>query len=407
MKRMDLPKLKLDQAGALEKLVQTLDTLPDPRTQRKPLHALTTVVAMALCAVVADCDSWLDIANFAVERKAWFATFLDLTHGVPSRDTFRRVFARLKPQAFQRLILQFVAALREPEPSDDQHLALDGKTLRGSFDRAAEQSPLHLVQAFCTSTHLVLAQAPTTIGAGGEHKQGNEITAIPQVLDLLDLQGAIITSDAIGCQTKIAEIIIAGGGDYLLALKDNHPTLHAQAQDYFEELHGQEQLPAGVHACETADRPARSRREQRYYTAAPLPAGLYKHHEWRGLKSLLQTTTVIEHRDGRTTTDTRYYLSSLPAADINRLARCVRRHWAIESAHWVLDVTFGEDASRIRKGQAAENFATLRRISYALLRTYQKKPRPDQKKTQPSLKGLRKQAGWSTTLLAKVITQRT
>jgi predicted transposase YbfD/YdcC len=410
MQCTDIPRVEMiGKAAAMQQLVQSLGNVPDPRTARRPVHSLTNILAIALCAVVADCDSWEDMEDFGHERQAWFETFLSLPHGIPSRDTFRRVFARLKPRPFQQVLVAFIESLREPTPddegADDQHFAIDGKTLRSSFDRATEQSSLHLVEAMDTGTQLIVAQAPTHTNGDEEVKRGNEITAIPQVLELLDLHGAVVTIDAIGCQTKIAAQIVAGGGDYLLALKDNHPTLHRQVLEYFLKLHA-EPLPSDASTLETNEPRARGRSEERYYTAAPLPAGLFGQHNWAGLQSLVQTTTTIMHAD-KTTIDSRYFLSSLPTSEIEKIARCTRRHWWIEATHWVLDVTFGEDASRVHQGHAAENLATLRRGALGLLKAYQNKPVHFRKKRPPSLKSLRKQAGRSTTILANIVTQRT
>ena len=409
MQLTDIPRVAIGKVAAMQKMVQALDTVPDPRTARVPLHSLTNILAIALCAVVGDCDSWADMEEFGRLRQSWFATFLSLPFGIPSRDTFRRVFARLKPRSFQPLLVKFIESLHECDPADeganDQHFALDGKTLRSSFDRAAEQSPLHLVQAMNTSTQLVVAQAPTYTNGDEKVKKGNEITTIPRVLELLDLSGAVVTIDAIGCQTKIAAQIVAGGGNYLLALKDNHPTLSGQVLAHFLKLHA-EPLPREVYLLETNEPRARGRSEERYYTTAPIPAGLFGHDNWAGLQSLVQTTTAISYAD-KTTIDSRYFLSSLPPSEIEKAARCTRRHWRIEAAHWVLDVTFGEDASRVHQGHAIENLAILRRAALGLLKAYQKKPVHRREKTPPSLKSLRKQASGSPTILASIVTQRT
>lgn len=409
MQLSDIPRVaELKEASAMEAVLESLSKVPDPRTSRRPLHSLTNILAIALCAVVADCDSWGDMEEFGRQRLSWFASFLSLPHGIPSRDTFRRVFARLKPVAFQQVLVEFIECLSKPaadnDGSDGQHFAIDGKTLRSSFIHAAGKSTLHLVQAMDTGKQLIVAQAPTHTTDDEEVKRGNEITAIPRVLDLLDLKGAVVTIDAIGCQTKIAAQIIDGDGDYILAVKDNHPKLHQEVLNYFEEIHAN-LLPQEVFTLETSEPRARGRSEERYYTAAPIPPELIGKGNWAGLKSLIQTTTTIKYAD-KTTTDSRYFLSSLASSEIQKIARCTRRHWLIEAAHWVLDVTFNEDASRVNQGHAAENLATLRRGALGLLKVYQKKPVHSREKTPPSLKSLRKQAGWSTTILANVVTQR-
>jgi predicted transposase YbfD/YdcC len=415
MRAAKLPRVRLDSDGAMHKLVAALQSLPDPRTARKPLHLLTDIVAIALCAVIANCDSWEDFAAFGLERRSWFSQFLSLPHGIPSRDTFRRVFARLDPRAFQDLIVRFVESLREPDVADDgaddKHLAIDGKTLRSSFARAAGASPLHLVQAMNTSSQMVLAHVPTTITDDVKVKQGNEITAIPKLLELVDLRDAIVTIDAIGCQTAIAAKIVGLGGGYLLQLKDNHPTLCEQVVAYCEALHAQP-LPRNVRSLTTSTRRTRGRVEERYYLIAPLPAVLHGKENWAGLRTIVQSITTITSKDKasggeKTTSECRYYLSTLKPTEIERAARCTRRHWRIESAHWTLDVTFGEDDSHIRDGNAAENFATLRRVALGLIKVFQQKPRPNAKKTLPSLRLLRKKASWSESVLASIVTQRT
>jgi predicted transposase YbfD/YdcC len=408
MQVANIPRVAIDRDEAMRSLVKTLDTLPDPRTKRTPWHSLTNIIAIALCAVVGDCDTWEDIEDHGIEHRSWFETFLDLPFGIPSRHTFRRVFARVEPRSFQALIVNFVESLREPDPADegadDRHVAVDGKTLKSSFDRAAEQSPLHLVQAMATGSHLILAQVPTTVTEDEEVKKGNEITAIPRLLEQLDLTGAVVTIDAIGCQKAIAAKIVERGGGYMLALKDNHPTLCGEVIDCFEDLHSRP-LPPTVRMLETREPRARGRSEERSYTIAPVPDSLYGKDEWAGLKTIVQAITVITYKD-HTTSDSRYYLSTLEPDEIERAARCSRRHWRIESAHWVLDVTFGEDASRIRQGRAAENFGILRRTALALLKTHQTKLRAEGEKYPPSLRRLRKQASRSNDALASIVTQR-
>lgn len=409
MQVANIPRVAIDQDHAMRKLVETLDTLPDPRTRRTPLHSLTNVISIALCAVIGDCDSWEDLEDFGNERRSWFESFLALPFGIPSRHTFRRVFARLNPRSFQALIVNFVESLREPEladeGADDQHVAVDGKTLKSSFDRAAGHSPVHLVQAMATGTHLILAQTPTTVTEDEEVKKGNEITAIPRLLEQLDLAGAVVTIDAIGCQKTIAAKIVEQGGGYMLALKDNHPTLCGEVINCFEDLHSRP-LPPTVRLLEQNEPRARGRSEERSYTIAPVPDSLYGRGDWAGLKTIVQAITVITYKD-KTTSDSRYYLSTLDTDEIERAARCSRRHWRIESAHWVLDVTFSEDASRIRQGHAAENFGTLRRTALGLLKTQQTKLRAQGEKYPPSLRLLRKRAGWSSDALASIVTQRT
>ncbi len=408
MKTTDIPRVPTTSKAALRKLTRMLDQLPDPRTARVPLHSLTNILAIALCAVVSDCDSWEQIADFGRDYQSWFKTFLDLPLGIPSSDTFRRVLGRMNPRAFQAILVEYVESLRLPDPDgkgpDDRHVAIDGKTLRSSFEHAAERSPLHLVQAMSTKTGMVLAQAPTTVTDDEEVKKGNEITAIPKLLELFDVKGTTITIDAIGCQKSIAKKIVEGGGHYLLALKDNHPKLATEVDELFVELHSKP-LPATARRLRAQNSKGHGREEERYDSAMPAPKSLPGHAEWAGLKSLVQVTTAASGR--KTTIDTRYYLSTLPVNELPKAARCIRHHWRIESMHWVLDMTFGEDDSRIHQGHGAENYATLRRVALALLKIYQNKPRADGKKKKPSLRRLRKIAGRDMAALASIVTQRT
>lgn len=400
----DLPVSPLDvdrlSRQELRKLPQVFADLPEPRRYRRPQHLLTDIVVMALLAVCSGADSWKDIRTYACRKRHWLASFLELPAGIPSRDTFRRVFSRLDCLAFQQCFVKWLAALHAVAPHPDapgpleSHVAIDGKTLRRSFDKAAEVLPLHLVQAWSTDTSLVLGQVATDV-------KSNEITAIPRLLELLDLQHTVFTIDAAGCQKEIAAQIMAGGGNYILALKDNHPHLREDVGRHFEARHAGRfrQTDRKI----VTDQKSRGRRERREYYITPLPTKLRGQAAWAGLQSVVQVITTITHPN-RETNEVRYYLSSLPPVRGARIAECVRQHWGIENGlHWTLDMSFREDESRIRHRRAQENFAWLRRTALSLLKQHQQQLKLQGEKYPPSIRCLRKSAGWDDQLLANLL----
>lgn len=331
------------------------EDLTDPRIERTRAHALFDLVVVALCGTIAGSDTWADIERFGNQRLPWLRTFLKLTEGIPSHDTFGRVFARLDPAELVGCIQQWFDEIGREL---GQHIAIDGKTLRGSFDKAAGKNPLHLVSAWASEARLTLGQIAVD-------SKSNEITAIPLLLELLDLKGATVTIDAMGCQKEIAAKIVAGEGDYVLALKENHPTLHeAVAQEFTAALEA-DTPPADMRRHVTVET-NRGRKERREYVALPVPKSLPGCAEWDGLATLVMVVRITEI-DGREKGEVSYYLSSLPAK-VKKLAKLIRQHWSIESQlHWVLDVTFTEDASRIRKQHAPQTSAMLRRLAVSIL----------------------------------------
>jgi predicted transposase YbfD/YdcC len=338
-------------------------TLTDPRVERCKVHPLVEIVTIALCGVICGADDWVSIEAFAQEKEAWLRTFLRLPGGIPSHDTFGRVFARLDPDEFRRCFLDWVRAVVGEVGA--QVVAVDGKTLRGSHKRSAGQEALHLVSAWATASDLVLGQVATDA-------KSNEITAIPQLLRLLALEGATVTIDAMGCQTAIAGQIVAQGADYVLTLKDNHPALRDRARLAFADARraAGTTLPlADVAPLVTRDR-AHGRAETRRCLAIGDPQYLaYVDPEgrWPGLRSVVLIESTRRVGDTATTED-RYYLASLPP-DAAHLARVIRSHWGIENRlHWVLDVAFREDLNRSREGHAPENLAILRHFALNLLR---------------------------------------
>jgi len=331
------------------------ENLTDPRIERTRVHDLFDLVVVALCGTIAGADSWADIERFGNQRLSWLRTFLKLTEGIASHDTFGRVFARLDPAELVTCIQQW---LEEIGREIGSHIAIDGKTLRGSFDKAAGRNPLHLVSAWASEARLTLGQIAVD-------SKSNEITAIPLLLELLDLKGATVTIDAMGCQKEIAAKIVAGSGDYLLALKDNHPRLHeAVCQEFTAALDAD--TPRVEMCRHITVETNHGRQERREYLALPAPKSLPGFADWVGLATLVMVVRITE-MGGVEKGDVSYYLSSLPTK-VKKLAKLIRQHWSIESQlHWVLDVTFTEDSSRIRKQQAPQTSAMLRRLAVSIL----------------------------------------
>jgi len=333
--------------------------LKDPRLQRCRRHRLMDIIAIALCAVIAGCDNWQQIALFGRRRHDWLKTFLALPNGIPSHDTFERLFARLDPQAFQACFRSWVQALAGALGVG--HIAIDGKTLRRSGAAGAGLGPLQLVSAWATAQHLSLGQA----AVDGD---SNEITAIPRLLELLDLKGALVTIDAVGCQKEIARQIVEGGGDYLLTVKQNQPQLLADIQDRFVAALDSDFAGLQHDVYETEDR-EHGRHERRCYRILYDPEGFGQQEAWAGLRVIgvcYSERTV----GGKTSEEVRFFIGSKKAR-ARAYGRALRNHWQVENGlHWQLDVTFDEDQSRVRQRQAAENLALLRRFALGLLKQH-------------------------------------
>lgn len=370
-------------AACVGSMVSPFEELEDPRRERTRLHSLVDIICLSICAVIAGAEGWEDIEEFGRAKEAWLRRFLRLENGIPSHDTISRVFRLLKPQAFEARFRDWTQSL--VERLGLRHVAIDGKTLRRSHDRRGMKNALHLVCAWSVENHLVLGQTAVD-------DKSNEITAIPQLLKLLELQGAIVTIDAMGCQKEIAQEVVAGGGDYVLAVKDNQPTLHAALQEHFETHHAQRRRGRGQHHV-TRDK-QHGRKEERHYYHTPIPEELaWIAKEWPAARSLGQAISYVT-RDGQETFEVRYFLSGL-APHPQRLAQAVRGHWGIEnSLHWVLDISFNEDQSRIRKDHGPANFALLRRIAVSLIK---------KDTSQGSIRKKRKRAAWNEHALLTIL----
>jgi predicted transposase YbfD/YdcC len=331
--------------------------LKDPRRRHRRLHHLQDIIVIALCAVIAGAQDWQDIETFGRQRRDWLQRFLALPHGIPSHDTFERVFDRLKPQAFQACFRHWVqavsAALRI------KHVAIDGKTLRGSG--SAKLGSLHLVSAWATAQHLSLGQVAVDA-------KSNEITAIPALLELLDLHGALVTIDAMGCQKAIAQKIVDQGGDYALTVKDNQPHLLADIQLRFAEAFDTDFAGLEHDTWHKRER-GHGREEYRCYTVLHTTEGIRQAEDWAKLTTIGMCTSERTVQ-GKTTTEVRYFIGSRKVS-AKFYGQGLRQHWGIENnLHWQLDVTFGEDRNRVSKRHAAENLALLRRHTLTLVKAH-------------------------------------
>jgi predicted transposase YbfD/YdcC len=360
--------------------------LQDPRREHNRLHNLWDLIALTICAVVSGADSWVEVERYGVRKEEWLRTFLELPNGIPSHDTLGRVFSLIDPAAFQNGFLQWVNAL--VDASDGRLIGIDGKTLRHSFDKAAGKGPLHLVSAWASESRLVLGQQAVD-------SKSNEITAIPELLKIIDVCGAIVTIDAMGCQKNIAAKITERGGDYVLTLKENHETLYADVEQLF--IVGLENGFADIeHRYHREEDKDHGRHEIRHYHVIPVPAELLeKHSEWSALRTLGMVISERQEGDAAMTHEVRFFLSSL-RPKVKTFAKAVRGHWGIETTlHWVLDISFREDDSRLRKGHGPENLALIRRLAVSLLHR--------ENTANVGIACKRKEAGWDNGYLLQVL----
>jgi predicted transposase YbfD/YdcC len=373
----------------LDEVVAYFDALEDPRSATNRKHPLVSVVVIALMAVLAGAGGPTAIARWAAYKEEFLLGVLPLPHGIPGKDVFRRVLQLLKPAAFQACFASWLHALRaraaEASGIERPVLAVDGKAARRSHDRGKGLGALHCVSVWASEFGLALGQTACA-------EKSNEITAIPEVLRLVDIHGAIITIDAMGTQKAIAAQIIDREADYVLALKANHEALHQAVIDYIEAQAATDfaAVPARRHITHET---GHGRKEMRCYVQMPVPEALPGLEQWKGLKSI-GLVTLVSVRDGREAIETRYYLSSL-AVKVKQFARAVRSHWGIEnSRHWCLDMTFREDESRIREQHVRENFAWLNRFTLSL---------PKQHPGRGSIAMKRRSCGWDEKFRLEVL----
>lgn len=378
----------MDETGP--SLIAIFRELPDPRVERTKLHALGDIVTIAILAVIAGADGWTEIEDYGHSKQAWLATFLELENGIPSHDTFGRVFAKLDPQAFRECFATWVCRIREQAGGEagETQVAIDGKTSRRTGSKRHKLGPLHLVSAWACEDRLVLGQLAT-------HHKSNEITAIPELLELVEVKGTVVTIDAQGCQRKIASAITDKGGDYVLAVKDNQPELHEDIRLFFEwaERAAVAEAPE-VDVFEHSER-GHGRTERRR-TSASGDVGWIRASEgrWQGLCSIAMVERWRSQGEVESY-ERRFYACSI-RPDAERIHRLVRGHWGIENRlHWSLDVAMREDESRVRTGHAAENLSILRHLALNLLKR--------ESTCKRGIKGKRARAGWDDSYLLKVL----
>ena len=365
--------LNIENATALtEKMSSIFSEIEDPRVERNRVHLLTDILIIAILSVIAGAKGWEDMENYGLSKYEWLEQFLKLPEGIPCADTFRRVFERINPKVFEQCFRRWVESIVETVGA--QVIPIDGKTLKGSYDRVLGKTALHLVSAWSSQHRLVLGQVKVT-------EKSNEITAIPALLELLDIAGCIITIDAMGTQTAIASQIFHAKADYVLALKANHPKLYAQVKNWFEQR-SYEGFEGITHSYNSRIEKGHHRTEKRQVWCVPvsqLPP-LHNQHDWLGLKCVVMVVR-IRHLWNKTTREVQFYLTSLDC-DANKLGQAIRLHWSVENGlHWTLDVTFNEDACRVRTGHAPQNLSLLRRIALNALNLEQSFKRSNRQKS--------------------------
>jgi predicted transposase YbfD/YdcC len=378
-----------NQHVCLDEIVGYFDELEDPRSEINQKHPLASVVVIAVMAVLAGAGGPTAIARWAKIKAEFLVQVLDLPNGIPRKDVFRRVLCLLKPDVFQHCFVRWLQTLRdvaaEQTGIDQPVLAVDGKTARRSHDRNKGLGALHAVSVWASEFGLSLGQVACA-------EKSNEITAIPELLRLVDIKGTIITIDAMGTQKAIAAQIVDSKADYVLALKGNQETLHQEVIDYIDQQSKNDfaDVPVRRHITQES---GHGRKEIRSYMQMPVPSDLRGLQLWKGLKSIGMATLVCI-RDGKETVETRYYISSLPVS-VKQFAHAIRSHWGIEnSCHWSLDMTYREDESRIREPHLRENFAWLNRFTLSLLKQH---PGKD------SIAMKRRACGWSEEFLTEVL----
>jgi predicted transposase YbfD/YdcC len=348
---MDMP----ESQGRVQ-LCDHFSELTDPR-RGKVTHPLLSIVTIAVCAVICGADDFVAIAQFGRLKRKWLAKFLDLTNGIPSHDRFNQVLAAIRPAEFEKCLLSWISALHEI--SDGQIIAIDGKTLRRSYDRASSKSAIHMVSAWASANHISLGQVVVD-------EKSNEITAIPKLLQMLEIKGSLVTIDAMGCQVQIAQQIVDQQADFVLAVKGNQPTLFSGVVSHFAVHLNDPNVFKGRGFHRTSEQ-AHGRETEREYFVCAVPDDLPDASRWPKLRAIGMTVNRTL-RDGKETIEGRYYILSRKLT-AKQFAAVVRGHWSIENnLHWQLDVTFGEDQCRIRKGHADANFSLLRRQALSLLK---------------------------------------
>jgi predicted transposase YbfD/YdcC len=360
------------------------ENLTDPRIERSKQHKLIDMVTIALCAAICGADSWVDVERFGKSKREWFRTFLDLPHDIPSHDTFGRVFAALDTQEFLLCLQNWLRSLHLS--LKDQGVAIDGKTMRGAFDKAAGKSPLHIVSAWASGLRLSLGQVAV-------EGKSNEITAVPKLLEMLELAGAVVTFDAMHCQKGTLAAIRRKDADYLVPVKANQRKLHGLLHELFMAYGERNYQVPGLRQFRTQER-NRGRDEERICYVIAAPTELRCHTQWVDVQSVVMVYRCREY-NGKSQEEVSFFITSLPP-QVKKIAHLIRGHWGIEnSLHWVLDVIFAEDASRLRKGNGPEIASIFRKLALMVLQ--------QDTSLKSSLRGKRLQAGWNETILEGIL----
>lgn len=363
------------------------ESLFDPRHTRNRKHLLVDIAVIAVCGIICGCDGPTAIHRWAKHRESWLAQHLALTNGIPSRDCIRRLLVALKPEAFQRCFQEWIAdAMAADADSPDRLVAIDGKTCRRSHDGAKDLGALHIVSAWASEEGIALGQVATDA-------KSNEITAIPQLLEQIEIAGSLITIDAMGCQKEIVKQVVVGGGDCVIAVKDNQPKLASAIKDFFREALERDLEDLRYRCHETRDE-GHGRIDERSYYLTKTPRDFTVAKDWPWIKAIGYAVRITQHADGTETDDVRYYLSTRYLSG-KRFSEAVRGHWSIESMHWVLDVNFREDESRTRERTMGNNLSWLRRFAVTLLKRH---PAKD------SLRGKMISSSLNTDFLTEVLT---
>jgi predicted transposase YbfD/YdcC len=374
----------------VESVGSYFQSLTDPRHTRNRKHLLGDIIVIAVCGILCNCDGPTAIHRWAVNRADWLREILALPNGIPSRDCIRRVLMALQPQAFQ---LCFQNWITQAGPTDDPTIkrlvAIDGKSCRGSHDAAAGLGAMHIVSAWASEEGIALGQVAT-------EEKSNEITAIPLLLEQINLVDTIITIDAMGCQKDICAPIVDGGGDFVIAVKDNQPKLHDFIRQYFQQQIERDFEDLNYRRYETRDA-GHGRVDERAYCLTRVPRDFPLAEPWPWVKAIGYAIRITEHADGTETSDVRYYICSRYLSG-KRFAEAVRGHWNIESMHWTLDVTFREDDSRVRERTLGNNLSWLRRFAISLVKRHP---------VQDSLRGKLLRCGYNTDFLTEVLTLTT
>jgi predicted transposase YbfD/YdcC len=346
----------------VEAIGSYFESLSDPRHTRNRKHLLVDIVVIAVCGLVCGCDGPTAIHRWASNRRSWLEQFLTLPNGIPSRDCIRRLLMALRPEAFQKCFQDWIShAIRCDDDGSQRLIAIDGKTCRRSHDAARGLGPLHIVSAWASEEGIALGQVAT-------EEKSNEITAIPLLLEQIDLTGTVITIDAMGCQKEIACDIVGGGGDFVISVKDNQPKLRGWVEAHFRE-HLERDLEDLKYRCHETSEAAHGRIDERSYFLTRVPRDFALKAEWPWIKAIGYSLRVTRYADGRETDETRFYILSRYLSG-KRFSEAVRGHWGIEAMHWVLDVTFREDDSRTRERTLGNNLSWLRRFAVTLLKRH-------------------------------------